>query len=154
MIVTRNITNRYYIYIYYCSWIEIWFTSELFKKRLFIYETQWRFQNDDYFFYIRNFQRPRETLVKYLVKRNQFLILPLNSPAEFFLTISSALDVLRCSIFKFGMLKFCPCMLSELYRCLKGLCLSGLCIDIVSNFNLFLWFLKTIITVIRQIFIS
>lgn len=65
--------------------------------------------------------------------------------------MSSALDVLRCSIFKFGMLKFCACMLSELYRCLKGRCLSGLCIDIVSNFNLFLWFLKTIIiSVIQQ----
>lgn len=35
-------------------------------------------------------------------------------PAEFFLAMSSALDVLRCSILRFGILNGGTCMLSEL----------------------------------------
>ena len=60
---------------------------------------------------------------------------------EFFLAISSALEVFLCSTLRLGMLNGGTCILSELYRCLRGLCRSGLGNVIESNFSLFLWFL-------------
>lgn len=74
-------------------------------------------------------------------KKNLINSFSISIPVEFFLAISSALDVFLCSILKFGMLNGGTCMLSELIWCLNGLCRSGLGNDKLSNFNLFLWFL-------------
>jgi hypothetical protein len=63
-------------------------------------------------------------------------------PVEFLRAISSALEVLRCSMRRLGMLKGCTCMLSELNWCLRGRWRSGLGRDKLSSFSLFLWFLQ------------
>lgn len=60
----------------------------------------------------------------------------LNEPVEFFRAISSALDVLRWSIRKLGMLNGVTCMLSDENWCLNGRCRSGDGIDKLSNFSL------------------
>jgi hypothetical protein len=56
--------------------------------------------------------------------------------------MSSALEVLRCSIRRLGMLNGCTCMLSELNWCLRGRCRSGLGRDKLSSFSLLRWFLQ------------
>lgn len=61
----------------------------------------------------------------------------LPEPVEFFLAISSALDVFLCSTLKFGMLNAGTCILSELNRCRSGRCRSGLVKLYVSSFSLF-----------------
>lgn len=71
------------------------------------------------------------------------------SPAEFLRAMSSALEVLRCSMRRLGMLKGGTCMLSELYWCLSGRWRSGLGRDRLSSFSLFLWFLYTYIGVLN-----
>lgn len=57
-------------------------------------------------------------------------------PVEFFLAMSSALDVLRWSIRRFGMLKGGTCILSDENWCRRGRCLSGDGRDKLSNFSL------------------
>lgn len=63
-------------------------------------------------------------------------------PVEFLRAMSSALEVLRCSIRRLGMLNGCTCMLSELNWCLRGRCRSGLGSDRLSSFSLLRWFLR------------
>lgn len=60
----------------------------------------------------------------------------LMEPVEFFLAMSSALDVLRWSMRRFGMLNGGTCMLSDENWCLRGRCRSGDGRDRLSNFNL------------------
>lgn len=57
-------------------------------------------------------------------------------PVEFFLAISSALDVFRWSIRRFGMLKGGTFILSDENWCLNGRWRSGDGNDKLSNFNL------------------
>lgn len=57
-------------------------------------------------------------------------------PVEFLRAISSALDVLRWSMRKLGILNGGTCILSDENWCLNGRCRSGDGIDKLSNFNL------------------
>lgn len=59
-------------------------------------------------------------------------------PVEFLRAISSALDVFRWSIRRFGILNGGTCILSDEYWWRKGRCRSGDGSDKLSNFNLFL----------------
>lgn len=77
---------------------------------------------------------------------NTFNILSISAPILLFLAISSADEVLRCSIRKFGILNGGTCTLSVLYWCRRGRYLSGLGSERLSSVNLFLWFLQLIET--------
>lgn len=66
------------------------------------------------------------------------------APAEFFLAMSSALDVFLCSMRRLGMLKGgLACMLSVLNWWRSGRCRSGLGSDRLSSLSLLRWFLST-----------
>jgi len=72
-----------------------------------------------------------------------------SAPMLFFLAMSSAEEVLRCSMRRFGMLNAGTCTLSVLYWWRRGRYLSGLESERSSSVNLFLWFLAESGTVSR-----